>query len=107
MFKSATLFALALIMMLSNPISGQTPAHHSPSLPPAAADLAARTVSDPRVRQYIVPARILWQSHDKDAVIEHSERLLQIGSGQIVIGDPACTLRNNGKTPALLLDFGR
>jgi alpha-L-rhamnosidase len=99
--------ALTTIMTLSNSAPGQQATPQTPALPPAAADLATRTVVDPRIRQYITPARILWQSHDKEAVVEHPERLLEVGSGQIVIGDPACTLRNNGKAPAILLDFGR
>lgn len=76
---------------------------------PAPADLADRAKRDPRVRDYVTPKRIVWQSpDDKQAVIEHSETLLNLGDGQVTLETPiVCTLRNKGKAPALLLDFGR
>ncbi len=76
---------------------------------PAPADLADRAKRDPRVRDYITPKRIVWQSpDDKQAVIEHSETLLNLGDGQVTLETPiVCTLRNKGKAPAMLLDFGR
>ena len=70
--------------------------------------MAARTKADPRVRQYIVPKRILWQSPDDQSVVEHSENLLKVGPGQVTLdGENVCTLRHKGKSPGVLLDFGR
>ena len=75
--------------------------------PPAQADLAGRACRDPRVREYITPKRIVWQSPNDHAAVEHAEWLLK-GSGQITLNTPvACTLRHQGKTPGFLLDFGR
>ena len=81
----------------------------SPALPPvpSIAGLAARTVSDPRVRQYVLPTRVVWQTSEPGAVVENAERLLQPNSGQITLASPAaCVLRHDGHAPGLLLDFG-
>lgn len=76
---------------------------------PATADLADRARRDPRVRDYIAPKRIVWQSpDDEQAMIEYAKTLLDVGDGQVTLETPvACTLRNKGKAPAVLLDFGR
>ena len=37
------------------------------------ADLADRTQRDPRVRDYVTPKRIVWQSSDEKSSIEHVE----------------------------------
>jgi alpha-L-rhamnosidase len=71
-------------------------------------DFAARAKPDPRVRQYIAPARIVWQSADDGAAVENAKALLEQGPGQVMLQTPsACTLRHKGKTPGILLDFGR
>jgi hypothetical protein len=71
-------------------------------------DIAARARFDPRVRQYITPARIVWQSPDDAAAVENAKALLAQSSGQIMLETPsACTLRHKGKVPGILLDFGR
>ena len=71
-------------------------------------DLAPRAQFDPRVRHYIAPKRIVWQSHEDGAVVESPDNLLQPDNGQITLDNrSACTLRHNGKAPGLLLDFGR
>ena len=46
----------------------------------ADAEFAARAESDPRVRQYIMPNRIVWQSEGE--TIEDAEALLNPTSGQ-------------------------
>jgi hypothetical protein len=72
------------------------------------ADLAGRTQRDPRVRDYITPKRIVWQSPNAKCSVENAERLLKVGSRQVTLDTPSpCTLRNQGASPAILLDFGR
>ena len=83
--------------------------------PPAAlpqplqtADLSARAKFDPRVRQYLAPKRIVWQSQGPGAIVEKPETLLKPDSGQITLDNrTACVLRHKGQAPGLLLDFGR
>jgi len=73
------------------------------SLPPE--EIAGRAVPDPRVRQYIVPKRVVWTS---DAGVENPQCLLSARVGQITLSDEVlCTLRNDGETPGVLLDFGQ
>lgn len=77
---------------------------------PLQADFAGRMQRDPRVRDYITPKRIVWQSAGDQAAVEHPESLLTLGNGQATLDAPTvppCVLRNNGKAPAILLDFGR
>jgi hypothetical protein len=64
---------------------------------------AARAEDDPRVRKYIVPQRVVWQSADTTA--ENTKALLAPGSGQVTLdnNDP-CVLHEGG---AVLVDFGR
>ncbi|HEX2973753.1 MAG TPA: alpha-L-rhamnosidase C-terminal domain-containing protein [Tepidisphaeraceae bacterium] len=83
----------------------------NPSALPVPAQLdgtASRAKFDPRVRQYILPKRIVWQSSDEQSAVENAENLLKAGSGQVTLDNPtACTLRNKGKAAGILLDFGR
>jgi len=68
----------------------------------------ANMTIDPRVRRYITPTRLVWQTKENGAQVETPERLLKPGSGQVTLTGPiACVMRNNGKAPAILLDFGR
>lgn len=79
----------------------------TPALPPVEG-LAGRTVSDPRVRRYVLPTRIVWHSSQAGAVVTTPERLLLSTSGQVTLGSPpACVLRHEGHAPGILLDFGR
>jgi hypothetical protein len=74
---------------------------------PAQADFAGRSERDPRVREYIAPKRVLWQSPNDKSAVENANCLLK-GSRQISLNTPsACTLRNQGNAPSILLDFGR
>jgi alpha-L-rhamnosidase len=69
---------------------------------------AERLAVDPRVRRYIVPSRVVWHSTEAGAVVETPERLLQRGSGQVTLSSSAaCVMRNSGRAPGILLDFGR
>lgn len=104
-------FALLLVaaLLLTIAVHGEAQAPpRTPVLPPPASDLTDRAATDPRVRQYIMPTRVVWQTKEAGAVVEHPERLLKAGSGQITLSNPAaCVLRHQGKAPGLLLDFGR
>ncbi len=68
-------------------------------------ELARRSADDPRVRTYISPTRILWQS---DMGVENAASLLVVRDGQasLAAANP-CVLRSNGgHHPGILLDFG-
>jgi alpha-L-rhamnosidase len=72
------------------------------------AERSQSTVRDPRIREYLLPTRIVWQSPAEACVVHDAELLLQSFSGQITLDNRSgCTLRNNGKPPGILLDFGR
>jgi alpha-L-rhamnosidase len=74
------------------------------AVPPA---LQGRGTQDERVRTYITPTRIVWQSDDVDSSVENAETLLDQDSGQVTLSNSiGCTLRNNGSAPGILLDFG-
>jgi alpha-L-rhamnosidase len=61
---------------------------------------------DPRIRQYIQPRRIVWQSNGQSAP-QQSKRLLMSGPGQpSLYGKPGCTFHCNGQPSGILLDFG-
>ncbi|MES2463412.1 MAG: alpha-L-rhamnosidase C-terminal domain-containing protein [Armatimonadota bacterium] len=64
---------------------------------------------DPRVRRYVLPTRIVWQSDDD--TVQESANLLANDTGQAIISFmtyTACQLRSrNGTTASVLLDFGR
>ena len=74
-------------------------------------------VADPRVRTYVAPARIVWESRPVDGgsvrfAVEGAAKLLEPCRGQIPeagLGSPAtgCRLVNKGVAPGILIDFGR
>ena len=71
-------------------------------------ELAARAKADPRVRQYILPKRVVWESSNEQSTVDNAAHLLRASSGQVTLENPqVCTLRNKGKSPGVLLDFGR
>lgn len=61
---------------------------------------------DPRVRRYISPSRIVWQTEGK-AAPDHLEGLFVPSDQSTVTGGSPCTLRHQGEAPGFLLDFGR
>lgn len=64
--------------------------------------------SDPRVREFVDPVRILWQSSGERSLVKDPELLLKPFSGQITLDNRnGCVLRNDGQPPGILLDFGR
>lgn len=79
-------------------------------LPPAfdaARNQAAQ--SDARVRKYLPPTRILWQTENAAANISNADRLLLPGNGQADLSNKnLCVLKSDGRVkPGLLLDFGK
>src|SRR5690349_18839334 len=67
-----------------------------------------RPVRDPRVREFILPKRVVWQSPADACLVRDAQVLLENFSGQITLeSGPTCVLRNSGKPPGVLLDFGR
>jgi alpha-L-rhamnosidase len=103
-----TVLGMVLLMTMMNSASGQAPVSKTVSLPPSATDLTDRATLDPRVRQYILPTRVVWKSQGEGAVVDGAEKLLPAGSGQVTLSNhTACVLRNNGKPAGILLDFGR
>ena len=70
--------------------------------------LAGKSELDPRIRQYILPTRVIWTSSDGGASIERAEMLLEKRSSQITLDavNP-CVLKNSDNgTASILLDFG-
>jgi hypothetical protein len=103
----AALWALAMEIAMMHPAHGQSAPPNGPAFQPIAA-FADRVTVDPRVRRYIAPSRVMWHSEEDAARVETPERLLRRDSGQVTLtGPPACVMRNNGKRPGVLLDFGK
>ena len=62
---------------------------------------------DPRLRRYVIPARIVWQT-EGGATPQDPEALLQADDGQAsLFPQRVCTLTHRGQAPGILLDFGR
>ena len=69
--------------------------------------LFGTTSRDDRVRLYVQPTRVVWQTKG-NAAPENSAILLKPGSGQSTVwARPGCILRNRGSAPGICLDFGR
>ena len=78
---------------------------------------AVADVTDPRVRTYVDPVRVVWQSPVTSGFgerfeVKGADQLLGKRRGQVPEGGwgkPAsgCRLVNRGETPGILLDFGR
>ena len=83
----------------------------------AVAANAVADVTDPRVRTYVDPVRVVWQSPVASGFgerfeVKGADQLLGKRRGQVPEGGwgkPAsgCRLVNRGETPGILLDFGR
>ncbi|MBQ9431521.1 MAG: alpha-L-rhamnosidase [Kiritimatiellae bacterium] len=78
----------------------------------AAAIAGTEEKVDPRVRTYISPSRVVWQSENSEkASVSNSEilcrpRLGQVPEGAFLNGS-GCTLENKGERAGVLVDFGR
>ena len=104
--KTVLLTTILSFVILAKLASAQTPA--VPTLPGPSEGLLARAKADPRVRQYLVPQRVLWQSTDDQSAVEHAENLLKTGLGQATLDNNAvCILQHKGKSAGVLLDFGQ
>ena len=95
-YLTSSLFAIFLVAIV---FGADLPA------PIADADMQQRTTVDPRVRTYILPTRVLWQS---ETGVQNPEVLLQRRSGQVTLdASNPCILKNDKAQPGILLDFGR
>lgn len=83
----------------------------------AAVNVLADTV-DPRVRTYVDPVKVVWQTPKPQLAygerfrIKGADSLLEKRHGQVPEGGwgkpaPGCQLVNSGEVPGILLDFGR
>ena len=94
---SSLRFVLPSLLLGFLSVSGQAA---SASLPSVAAQ---KIVEDPRVRRYVVPCRVVWQS--PGATVENTQALLSAGRGQVTLDNGhACVLHEGG---GVLVDFGR
>ncbi len=75
------------------------------ALPAPVADaLEARATSDPRVRTYVLPSRVVCHTDG----VQNADALLQERSGQITLdASNPCVLNNAKGNAAILLDFGK
>jgi len=71
---------------------------------PVADTLKTRAMSDPRVRTYVWPSRIVWHSEG----VQNADVLLRKRLGQVTLDalDP-CVLDSSKGDAAILLDFGK
>ncbi len=70
--------------------------------------LTDRSKLDDRVRLYLEPTRVVWQTNTESATVENSDDLLHSRDMQISLhGQNLCTLKNHGGNAAILLDFGQ
>jgi alpha-L-rhamnosidase len=64
---------------------------------------ALQVVEDPRVRRYVIPRRVVWQS--SGTTVENTQALLSAGRGQVALDTiNPCVLHEGG---GVLVDFGR
>ena len=75
---------------------------------PAMDSFDGRIEKDPRVRTYVTPARIVWQTENTaKASVQNAAFLLKNTSGQISLTNPElCVFENKGEAPGVILDFG-
>jgi alpha-L-rhamnosidase len=64
---------------------------------------------DPRVREYLSPKRILWQSDQSGKYVNNANCLLKQGNGQAeLINKDMLVLKSSaGQLPGILLDYGK
>lgn len=71
------------------------------------AEIEKTAQKDQRVRTYLTPKRVLWETNDKYARVIDSQMLLEKRSPQISLDSQnPCILCNDGKNASVLLDFG-
>ena len=98
--KYVTRLACSLVMMGSICGTLQQAVVHAADI-----GLEGRVISDPRVRKYVLPKRVLWQTPGDG--LQASETLLQHRSGQVTLdASRPCVLNSKKGKPGILLDFG-
>ena len=102
---------LLTVWFLASLVPGTRAATNHPTRPrpPAmtGADQARRVIPDPRVRDYIMPQRIVWISSTNGVEVKNPQSLLVEKSGQVTLdAHQPCVLRSTGGQPGVLLDFG-
>jgi len=71
------------------------------------ADMRQRSAFDDRIRCYVRPKRILWQTTGEQAIVKNARGLLEDRSGQVTLdAHQPCILEHKGRRPGILLDFG-
>lgn len=71
------------------------------------ANIKERCEKDERVKYYVVPKKVIWETQKETAFVENSTCLLENTQGQISLDvAKTCDLHNNGERAAILLDFG-
>ncbi|MDO5579744.1 MAG: alpha-L-rhamnosidase C-terminal domain-containing protein [Planctomycetia bacterium] len=107
--RSFAVFA-GLAFLFSGSVFAQSvdPISRADLLPPGinSDDLAARSVPDQRVRRFVIPKKVVWQSQNG---IFQQEKLLTIPYGQTTTSDMKngfTMKKNKGQECAILLDFG-
>ncbi len=78
----------------------------------AVAVSAAEDIRDPRVREFVMPTRILWRSPNTEkSSVSDPEILLREKYGQVPEGPflagTGCRMENKGEIASVLVDFGR
>jgi len=100
--KKGAAFVLLILLFFS---SGR-----AQNLPPVFGnEYAGKSFSDSRIRTYLTPQRIVWQSNGQGS-IGNAEGLLEKGNnGQSELTDKqVCVMQSTGtEHPAILLDFGK
>ncbi len=70
---------------------------------------ASDEMIDSRVREYLSPVRVVWESSDSENVIANIDKLLEAGNGQAdLVSDELCSMKADSEdNPSFLLDFGK
>jgi len=68
----------------------------------------SKTILDPRIREFVYPARIVWQSSNNDSSsVINSESLINKFERQVTLEEKnLCVMTNKGSKASILLDFG-
>ncbi len=68
-----------------------------------------KQIADNRVRKYLAPQRIVWQSDKTGKSIQGAENLLRTGTGQAeLIQRNLCSLKSSAASkPGIILDYGK
>lgn len=96
---------LLTICFSSQVLCGCAESNSTLPAPIAETDMQQRTKSDPRVRKYVLPKRVVW--HTDANSVEKPETLLKDLSGQVTLkASNPCVLRTKKTDAGILVDFG-